>query len=451
VRETVEPGQASPAPQQPPPLALTIGLELVTRYRLRLTDARDARLGELAGAYELGAAAWTGRRAAFVGFYRPPDDPAAAALDLEERCRTARRWGEARLLAQGAERCDILLIALGRVPRPATRDADTGAVRVGAAAIERDGSVTVLRPLPRGLPGVAELRHHVRTLLRGREAPTLAAVDLAERQTVAAGYVTPARRALVTRPLLTYTLIGVMAAVFILEKAVYGSVHGGVRVTSVDLGAVCSGPVTPDCTPSLGTWWRLVSSDFLHDPNNLLHIVGNSLALYYLGGLVEQLYGRLMLIGVFLATAALGDLFWIACTAVGLTGPAPGLGASGGILGLMGLLVMLGRVQGRDVPVGIAAAIRQYAIAYSLFVILFSVFSVVQNVNNFVHAGGFVAGVLLGLVVPPVEAVGGRRLRLVERGVLLAVAAAGAVALGLGAQHLAAVLAQPPGQLDLGY
>jgi membrane associated rhomboid family serine protease len=449
VHETVAPGEAGAAPQ-PPPLALAVGLELVTRYRLRLTDARDARLGELASAYQLGAAAWTGRRAAFVGFYRPPDDPDAAALDLEERCRIARRWGEARLPAQSAERCDILLVAVGRVPRPVRRDEAPGAVHVGAAAIDADGTVTVLQPLPRGLPGAAELRHHARTLRQGTVAPTLAAVDLAERQTVAAGYVTPARRALVSRPLCTYTLIGVMVAVYVLEKVVDGSVHGGARVTSVDLGTVCSGPVTPDCTASLDNWWRLVTSDFLHDPSNILHIGGNALALYFLGGLVEQLYGRLVLLGTFLATAALGDLFWIGCTALGLTNPAPGLGASGGILGLMGLLVMLGRVQGRDVPVGIASAIRQYAIAYSLFVIFFSVFAVVQNVNNFVHLGGFIAGVLLGLVVPPVEAIGGRRLHLVEQGLILAIIAAALVALGIGAHHLADILTQPPGDLSPG-
>jgi rhomboid protease GluP len=267
---------------------------------------------------------------------------------------------------------------------------------------------------------------------------------------VAAGYITPARRALVTRPLCTYTLIAFMVAVYVLEKVVYGSDHGGSQVSAMDLGAVCSGPVDPDCTASLDNWWRLVTSDVLHDPSNILHIGGNALALYFLGGLVEQLYGRLVLLGTFLATAALGDLFWIGCTALGLTQPAPGLGASGGILGLMGLLVMLGRVQGREVPVGIASAIRQYAIAYSLFVIFFSVFAVVQNVNNFVHVGGFLSGILLGLVVPPVEAIGGRRLHLVERGVILVIVAVALVALGIGAHHLVEILAQPPGELSPG-
>lgn len=444
MHETAGPDPANP-PTEPPPLALAIGLELVTRYHLRLTDPRDARLGDLAGAFPFGAAAWTGRRAAYVGFYRPPDDPATAAQDLEQRVAAALRWGAGRLTAQGAERCDILLIAFGAVPKPAALAGESGAVKVGVIGVDPAGTVTALLPPVRGLPSVAEVRHHLRSLRQGRPAPTLAAVDLAERQTVAAGYTGPTRRVMVSRPIVTYSLIGVMVAIYLVEKAVYGTVHGGARVSSIDLGAVCSGAVTVDCGVSLDNWWRFVTSDFLHDPTSILHILGNGFALYLLGGLVEQLYGRLVLLGTFLLTAGLADLFWVACTAIGLTSPAPGLGASGGILGLMGLLVMLGRVQGKEVPVGIASSIRQYAIAYSIFVVVLGVFNVVANVNNWVHAGGFLAGILLGLVVPPIEAVGGRRLHLVERGVIVAVIAVAAVGMALGIHHLAGILVQPAG------
>ena len=69
----------------------------------------------------------------------------------------------------------------------------------------------------------------------------------------------------------------------------------------------------------------------------------------------------------------------------------------------------------------------------------------VPNVNNWVHAGGFLAGVLVGVVVGPVEAVGGRRLRLVERGALLAVIAVAVLAAGIGAHHVADILSQPAG------
>ena len=51
---------AQPAAPEPSPVALLIAHSLVTRYRLRLADARDSRLAALQYPYELGAAAWTG-------------------------------------------------------------------------------------------------------------------------------------------------------------------------------------------------------------------------------------------------------------------------------------------------------------------------------------------------------------------------------------------------------
>ncbi len=47
--------------------------------------------------------------------------------------------------------------------------------------------------------------------------------------------------------------------------------------------------------------------------------------------------------------------------------------------------------------------------------------------------------------MPPVEAVGGRRLHLVERGVVAVVIAVAAMAMALGIHHLAGILVQPAG------
>src|SRR5207302_498393 len=117
----------------------------------RLTDDRDARLGPLAGGYPLGAAQWTGRRAAFVGFYAPPADPAAALADLDRRWRAAVAWGNERIRQQGVEHCDVLLVAIGRVPRPGSAPPPTGGVRVGAIAVDPATADTeVLIPVPAG-------------------------------------------------------------------------------------------------------------------------------------------------------------------------------------------------------------------------------------------------------------------------------------------------------------
>jgi len=440
VTETAPSGTGAAA-AGPDPVALAIALGLVTKHHLRLVDGHDSRLGELSGAYELGAAAWTGVRAAFVGFYRPPAGAAEAQRDLATRYEAAMRWGRRRLHDQQAERCDILLIALGPVGHAPAGGAEAGVkVGVGVAVVDvQHGSAEAILPIPAGMPGTGELRGHARRIRGGEVPPTLAAVDLAERQTVAGGYAQPTKQALRSTTVATYSLIGVFIAIFLAEKALIrvDVSSGSSPVNIIDLGAIAN------FRPYSADWWRYVSSAFLHDDVQIFHVIGNSLAMFFIGRLVEQLYGRLVLVGVFLATAVAGGLLWLGASATGLAQtPGVSLGASGGIAGLMGLLIMLGRFQGRNVPVGVASSIRQYVTTYVVLTLLFGFF--LSRVNNFAHIGGFAAGVLLSLVIAPMAEVGGRALRRYEQGLLAAVIAAGAVALGIAAYHLTTVLSHTP-------
>jgi len=430
--------QAAPPPPQPPALARAVGFDLVTRLRLRLTDARDSRLGELGGdSYQLGAAMWTGRRAAFVGFYTPSPDPAVAGPDLAARCAAMSRWGAERLAIQGADRCDALIIALGEVPGALTGPTSDPAVHVGAVTVDpRTAEVGVLLPPPPELLTPREIHVHAQALLGGGEAPTLAAVDLAERQAIAAGYAAPARTQLATIPVATYALIASFIAIFLVEKVL-------LRNTStfgLDMGALSY--QQPD-------WWRFISYAFLHDPGGggiggglPLHVIFNSFAMYIVGRLVEQLYGWRVLLGTFLLAAVGGGA---ASALVGAVsgGATPTIGASAGIMGLLGLLFVLGRVQGRDVPAGIAHGMRQYAVRYAAMVIVFGF--LVPNVDNAAHVGGFITGALVGLAVPPLSRVGGRDLRAWERWAGYAVYAGAAAALLFAVIHVAGLLGTSPG------
>jgi membrane associated rhomboid family serine protease len=426
-------------PPQPPALARAVALDLVTRFRLRLTDSRDSRLGELGGAvYELGAASWTGRRAVFVGFYTPARDPAIAGPDLAARCAAAARWGAERLAIQGAERCDVLIVALGAVPGVLTTPSNP-AVHVGAAAVDpASGEVSVLLPPPADLLTPRDLRSHAVALLGGKEPPTLAAVDLAERQAVAGGYAAPARTQLSTRPLATYSLIASFVAVFALEKVL---VRNGSDQGLFDMGALSN--LQPD-------WWRFISYAFLHDPGTgglglsglPLHVIFNSFAMYIVGRLVEQLYGWRVLVAAFLVGAVGAGLSSVLVAAV-TNGVALTIGASGGIMGLLGLLFVLGRVQGRDVPAGMAHAMRQYALTYGAMVVVFGF--LVPNVDNVAHIGGFITGALVGLALPPLRRVGGRDLQTWEQLVVYGVYAAAAVALLFAAINVVSLLGSSPG------
>lgn len=422
-----------------------MALDLVTRFRLRLTDPRDSRLGELGGGrYELGAASWTGRRAAFVGFYTPAADPAVAGPDLAARCAAAARWGAERLVIQGAERCDVLIVALGAVPGVLTSPGSNPAVQVGALAVDAAGDAAVLLTPPPDLPNPRDIRSRATALLAGQEPPTLAAVDLAERQAVAGGYTAPARTRLSSTPVATYSLIAAFVVVFILEKVL---LRNGSSVGLIDMGALTN--VDAQGFSATPRWWSFVSYAFLHDPGGggggsvlPLHVVFNSFAMYIVGRLVEQLYGWRVLVGLFVVGAVGAGVASVMAATVTNAGVLT-IGASGGIMALLGLLFVLGRVQGRDVPAGVAHAMRQYAITYAAMVVVFGF--VVSGVDNIAHIGGFVTGALVGLAVPPLRHVGGRDLRAWEQLALYAVYAAAAIALIFAAVNVAGMLGTSPG------
>jgi rhomboid protease GluP len=438
-------------PPQPPALARVVALGLVTRYRLRLADPRDSRLGELGSDYALVTVAWTGARSALVGFFQPPDDPAAQVEDLHRRIGAALRWGDARLRTQPAARCDILLVALfpltAELPAPAHPAVHLGVVWADPGA----GDAGALLPPPPGLPGVGEIRAAARALRDGAEPPTLAAVDLAERETVHSGYVAPARRALASTPRLTYALVVTFVVIFLIENTVANQwANGYLGVGGIDLQY-----------PGGGDWWRYLSTGFLHVPGFFgsgagissylsLHVLVNCYSTIILGRIVEPMYGRITMLATFVGAAFAAS--GVSAVAYGLGLPGSSfvfVGASGGLMGLLGLILVLGRVQGRNVPAGLTHTLRQWVLISLVMTVVIG-FTFSSYINNYAHLGGFAAGALIGLVIPPVQAIGGQDLKPWQKGVLIGVIAVGAVAMLLAVINFGQFLANPGPTLSSG-
>ena len=139
-------------------------------------------------------------------------------------------------------------------------------------------------------------------------------------------------------------------------------------------------------TFQLGEWWRLVTPIFLH--GGLLHIVFNTIVLLQLGPLVEEEYGTERFLFVYLASGVAGNL------ASQFLGSRPTVGASSAILGLMGLLLVYGLRRGGVFGRNLSSSIGRWAIYIFIF-------SLLPGVDFLSHAGGFVCGGALGLVVPP--------------------------------------------------
>ncbi|HET9050700.1 MAG TPA: rhomboid family intramembrane serine protease [Candidatus Dormibacteraeota bacterium] len=403
----------------------------MTRYHLRLSDPSDSRLGGLREGYRLSAARWTGRAALFVGFYTPP---ATGALeDLQRRLADAWTWGTERLANQPAETCSVLLVALGPAPGVLPQPPPaTGPLRVGALSVDgATGAVTPLTALPPGLPGIRDLRRALAAVLAGQPVPTLAAVDLAERQVVAGGYAAPARRRLANvTPVVSYGLIAIWIAVWLLEISTKKAVGLDAAGRTVYDYPVADALLVVAGAGQHTDWWRLVTAGFTHSPTDPAHILFNGLAMFWIGASVERLYGRLVLLGTFLASVVGADLFFVAMTDIGFHTGGSALGASTGLAGLVGLLLVLGRVQGRDVPVGLVSSLRQYALLVIAINIVFGLAS--SNVSNTGHLGGLLSGVLVGLVLPPLRSIGGRDLTSRERAAIAAIVVFCAVALATG-------------------
>jgi len=149
-----------------------------------------------------------------------------------------------------------------------------------------------------------------------------------------------------------------------------------------------------------GDWWRLGSYAFLHA--GPLHLLFNAYALWILMRPIEGLFGPVVALGLFAATAIAGGAASIAAATLRQAPWQQAVGASGGIFGLFGAHVALyWRLRHRLAPEARRAAAR--TLLFNLLINLaLAVGAQAANfpLDNAAHAGGFLSGILLGLLAP---------------------------------------------------
>lgn len=139
-----------------------------------------------------------------------------------------------------------------------------------------------------------------------------------------------------------------------------------------------------------GEWWRLVTAVFLH--GGLMHIGLNLWCLFDLGPAVESLFSTPKFIFLYLVTGVAGfvvSLWW--------NPNQLSIGASGAILGLIGILI------GASFHHGSMG--KEYRGQLWRWVMYIAIFGLLPglNVDNGAHAGGLLTGLLLGYLVPEGE------------------------------------------------
>jgi membrane associated rhomboid family serine protease len=90
-----------------------------------------------------------------------------------------------------------------------------------------------------------------------------------------------------------------------------------------------------------GQVWRLLTYAFLHDPNDLFHILFNMLFLWWFGADVEDLYGPREFLAVYLTAAVLGGLAFVCGNLLGFPqGATRCIGASGAVMAVLVLCAL---------------------------------------------------------------------------------------------------------------
>jgi membrane associated rhomboid family serine protease len=166
-----------------------------------------------------------------------------------------------------------------------------------------------------------------------------------------------------------------------------------------------------------GETWRLLTAGYLH--GNIIHFAVNFMALLSLGRETEVLANRAYLALVFLAAVLGGSLASFA-----VPPDAPSVGSSGGLMGLIGFLGVLGYRRRETVPAGfLKMVLLNVAVIAGIGIVGMGL------IDNAAHAGGLLAGALLGAVFIPTTRA---RPRWVTGRVVQAAGVAAMIALALG-------------------
>jgi membrane associated rhomboid family serine protease len=190
-----------------------------------------------------------------------------------------------------------------------------------------------------------------------------AAASIPQVTTVAGG-------APISKPAVTYTLIGINVAIFVLQFAV------GVNAVAGDWG------MWPVGIAVGGEWWRLVTAAFLH--GSFLHVAFNMYVLFALGPTLERILGHGRYLTLYLLAALGGGVASYVFSDIRTVS----VGASGAIFGLMGALVVAGRRLRYD--------ITQVLILLGINVVIGFVS---PGVDWRAHLGGLVTGAVVAAIM----------------------------------------------------
>jgi rhomboid protease GluP len=178
------------------------------------------------------------------------------------------------------------------------------------------------------------------------------------------------------KPFFTYFFIVMQVVIFALMELNGGSTNS---LTLIQYGAKYSPLILQ------GEWWRFLTPMVVHI--GMLHLLMNTLSLYFIGAEVERMYGRIRFLFVYVFSGFTGTL------ASFLISPSLSAGASGAIFGCFGALLYFGIVH----PKLFFRTIGTNVII--LIIINLGYGFSVDGIDNAGHIGGLIGGFLASAIV----------------------------------------------------
>ena len=138
-------------------------------------------------------------------------------------------------------------------------------------------------------------------------------------------------------------------------------------------------------------WWRLITPMFIHF--SLSHLAFNCLWLYVLGSRIELHDGKIIFITLIIFSSITANYFQYI-----FSGPSLFGGLSGVVYGMFGFCMVL-ELELKNLRYGLPPAIYLFMLIWMLlgFLGVLEIFGF-GNIANFAHLGGFISGLVFGMV-----------------------------------------------------
>ena len=179
------------------------------------------------------------------------------------------------------------------------------------------------------------------------------------------------------QPIVTYIIMAICIILFILMELSGGSTNSQ---TLLKYGA------NLDVLVKNGEYYRLFTCIFLHI--GIMHLLCNMYSLYIIGSEVENLFGKIKYIIIFILSGIFGSIMSLAFTHNTISA-----GASGAIFGLLGALLYFGM----HYRTYLGEAIKRSIIPINVVNLIIGFFA--EGIDLAAHIGGLVGGVLVAMMV----------------------------------------------------